>query len=262
MTYGAFMQLIVLGSGTAMPLPDRSPPGYLIQSDSTLLLLDCGSGTLQRLARVGCHPKMLTGVFISHAHLDHVADLSPLLFSLRLPGCELTEPLPLHAGPGFSHYLNGLQSTFGDWVKPKGAALELHEHASDDFRVGDLRLRTAAVEHHNTSIGVRIEAPNGASLAYLGDTDLCDAAIDLCAGVDLAIIECSMPDELDLPGHLCPRKIAQIVAAARPNAILLTHFYPPALEIDPIEALRAHGCDVPAKLAHDGLGVSIDGRDD
>ena len=47
------MELIVLGSGTAIPRPHRSPAGYAVQVGQETLLFDSGPGTLGRLAQAG-----------------------------------------------------------------------------------------------------------------------------------------------------------------------------------------------------------------
>lgn len=253
------MQLIVLGSGTALPVPDRSPPGYLVSTPDTLLLLDCGSGTLGRLARMGVHPKMLSGIFLSHAHPDHIADLLPLLFSLRMPGCELSHDLPLYTSPAFTPYLDGLRATFGDWMSPKGAALIHHPLSEGRFQVGSLFCRVAPVIHHPTSLGLRVEDPDGATLAYLGDCDLCPQMISLARSVDLALIECTLPDEHPIPGHMTPQKVAAFARDAAPHSLLLTHLSPPLdpAHPHPLAALLAHNCTTPASLAEDGMGVHI-----
>jgi ribonuclease BN (tRNA processing enzyme) len=253
------MQLIVLGSGSALPVPDRSPPGYLVSTPDTLLLLDCGSGTLGRLARLGVHPKMLSGIFLSHAHPDHIADLLPLLFSLRMPGCELDHDLPLFTSAAFTPYLDGLRATFGDWMRPKGASLIHHTLSEGRFQVGSFLCRAAPIVHHPTSLGVHIQDPDGATLAYLGDCDLCPGALSLTRDVDLAIVECSLPDAFDLPGHMTPQKIAALARESSPRSLLLTHLNPPLdpSHPHPLAALLSHGCSVPASLAEDGMGVHI-----
>ena len=47
------MRLTVLGSGTAVPVADRFPAGYWVQDGDTSVLVDCGPGTLRRLAQAG-----------------------------------------------------------------------------------------------------------------------------------------------------------------------------------------------------------------
>lgn len=252
------MRLIVLGSGTAVPVPDRGPSGYIVISAQSSLLLDCGSGTLQRLAHTGLDPRTISGLFLSHAHIDHMADLLPLLFSLNVPGYEREDPLVIHTGPHFAPYLQGLYDTFGAWLQPQGAEIIHEEHASGRFSVSEFLCSVRPVQHHPTSVGIRIEDAEGCTLTYLGDTDLCDNAIELCRGVDLAIVECSFPDDMDAPGHLCPRKVAELLMEAQPEGAILSHLYPPAAMTDLKAAVEAHGCTVPVYIAYDGMGVAID----
>lgn len=46
------MLLTILGSGTAIPVPDRFPAGYLLQTQTAQVLIDCGPGVLRRLAQL------------------------------------------------------------------------------------------------------------------------------------------------------------------------------------------------------------------
>lgn len=251
------MQLIVLGSGTAIPSAERGASGYLVESGETLLLLDCGSGTVQRLARARYRVEELEAVFISHAHLDHIGDLPSLLFAMRMSG--YTRPtLELHGGPGLSRYVDGFRNLFGDAIVPSvDTELRVEERREGTFQVGELLCRVLPVQHHETSVGIRIEDPSGARLAYLGDTAPCDAAIELCRKVDLAVIECSYPDGRETRSHLTPASVAEIVNAAQPGHVLLTHLYPEAGRVDLVAALREHGVTVPVDLAIDGLGIRI-----
>jgi len=257
------LRLIVLGSGTALPQPERGSSGYVVQCGETVLLLDCGSGTTQRLRRAGYQPSDLSGVFLSHAHIDHLGDLPTLLFAMRVGDPPSLAGFPLHAGVGMHRWIEGLQETFGDWIVPgEETRLELHEHDGTDggarFEVGELICRVRKVEHHETSLGIRLESPEGARIAYLGDTAPCDAAIELCSGVDLAIVECSYPDGHETDNHLVPRDVARIARAAQPGGILLTHLYPDAATVGVDAQVRKHGTEgVPVKLAHDGLGVEL-----
>src|SRR5690606_38406300 len=136
-----------------------------------------------------------------------------------------------------------LAHAYGDWMEPRGGPLVVHTH--DDggrFDVGELSCWVRRVDHHPHSLGIRISAPEGASIAYLGDTDLCDAAVELCRNVDVAIVECSWPDDHEGTGHMCPRKVAALARAAEPTTLLLTHLYPEMDEFDVVDAVRAHGC--------------------
>ena len=90
------MRLTVLGSGTAVPVPDRFPAGYLVESGGSKLMVDCGPGTLRRLAQSGVSPTELDAVLLTHYHTDHCADLAALLFALRSPQLAKTRPLRIY----------------------------------------------------------------------------------------------------------------------------------------------------------------------
>ncbi len=68
---GSFMKLSILGSGKAYPHPKRNAPAYHLSCDNQSFLIDCGSGTLHQLARMGLDVYALDGIFITHFHMDH-----------------------------------------------------------------------------------------------------------------------------------------------------------------------------------------------
>lgn len=254
------MQLVILGSGTAVPSPTRAPAGYLISCGSTLLLMDCGSGTTGRIVRTGCSLSDIAAVLLSHRHIDHTGDLPALGFAMRLTGDPRTE-LDVHAGPGMASFVSGLVDAFGPAMTPSDEAeIVVTEHGdSDRFVIGDFDCSTRTLAHDATSVGFRLDGADGASVAYLGDTGPCENAVELCRGVDLAIVECSYLDDRDTSNHLTPRTVAELLDAAQPGAAILTHLYPDAAAA-PLDLLvRGHGCTVPVTIGYDGLGVDIGG---
>ena len=79
------LRFTVLGSGTAKPDPARGPTGFLLQAHGASVLIDGGSGTLHRLARVGVDAVELDAGVYSHRHVDHSGDFVPLLFAMCVP---------------------------------------------------------------------------------------------------------------------------------------------------------------------------------
>ena len=65
------MILKILGNNGPYPAPGGACSGYLLTSDSgnTRLLIDCGTGVLNRLLDE-CPPKDLDAVVLSHLHYE------------------------------------------------------------------------------------------------------------------------------------------------------------------------------------------------
>ena len=64
------MKVTILGSGTAVPVPDRFPSGVLVVAEDEVILVDLGPGVLRQLAKVGYGPDRVTAVLLTHYHTD------------------------------------------------------------------------------------------------------------------------------------------------------------------------------------------------
>ncbi|MEV4395296.1 MBL fold metallo-hydrolase [Nonomuraea sp. NPDC049607] len=114
---GEAMRLTVLGCRAGMPSHGVASSGYLVTTAGTRLLLDCGPGTATALSGV-TRPDDLSGIVISHLHIDHCYDLLPL--GRRIPSGQLTahdtdvRPLaiPLHVPAGGRDLLHSLAGLF------------------------------------------------------------------------------------------------------------------------------------------------------
>lgn len=221
------MRFTVLGSGTGLPDPTRGPAGFLLQAAGRAFLVDGGSGTLQRCAAAGVDPRTLDGGIYSHRHPDHCADLVPLLFAMHIPP-ERPVDYPIWAGEGFAAYLQGLRDLYGRWIDfaQAGAVVtELSLAEPDEADLGGIRLRTRPANHGAGALHLRFEA-DGCAVVFSGDTGPSDALVELATGADLLVCECALPDDAPVQGHLTPSAVAEIVDAAQPKAVWLTHFYP------------------------------------
>jgi ribonuclease BN (tRNA processing enzyme) len=115
----------VLGSSTPYPSADNPCSGYLVESGSTKLWMEAGTGTLGPLQR---HTSLehLDAIWISHLHADHSADLLAAFYALVYSDIHRPSPLPLFAPPGtagrLAHYL-----TNSDTPAPIASAFDVHE---------------------------------------------------------------------------------------------------------------------------------------
>ncbi len=232
------LRVVHLGTGHALPHAERGPTATLLQADGVDLLVDCGSGTLQKLAAQGADLLTLRALLLTHAHLDHIADVAPALFALSVPGYTRGAPLALVASAETFRILDAQLAAFGHWTSPPEGTIERIVVADGDtVSIGPFDFACRAVEHTASSIGFRIGVA-GSVVAIPGDTAACDGLDELIRDADLAILECSATDQAPIPGHLDPAAVGAAVVRARPRAVAIVHRYPPAAGADTEAALR------------------------
>ena len=222
----------VLGSGTCTPYARRSSPALALQIGGRFFLVDCGSGTLKRIADAELQLSSIRTIFITHLHLDHTGDLPSLLFSLR--NCnDLPDEYELMVyGPtGVRSYVNALISAHQPWLSALPFPLRVEELKKESKSLIDWKFFTYLMHHSDVALGYRFETASR-SLAISGDTDYCQSAVELCRSAQLAILECSTPDNQKIAGHLTPRLAARIAEEAQCERLILTHLYPQTDEID------------------------------
>ena len=76
--------LTILGCSSGDVQPGRATSGYLLQAGESLSLFDCGSGVVSSFLEHGFDPLKLERIFISHAHSDHLADLTLMIQKIYL----------------------------------------------------------------------------------------------------------------------------------------------------------------------------------
>jgi len=104
-------QVVLLGTGTPRPEPDRSGPATAIVVNDTAYLVDAGPGIVRRAAAAAANGiaalsmAKLDTLFITHLHSDHTVGLPDLVFTpwvqerrapLRVFGPEGTHEMTRH----------------------------------------------------------------------------------------------------------------------------------------------------------------------
>lgn len=240
------MRLVILGSGTGIPDPKR-PRGYAgiyVKAGREHLLLDAGPNTLKQLMRVGVSYLDLDRLFLTHFHPDHCLDLVSILFAMRIPYPKRTKPFTVYGPHGLKRLYQQLNTTFQRWIEPRTYRLTLKEIGETRLKLPGYTVRTRRMNHAGgRALGYRLEA-QGKSLVYSGDTDMCEAIVQLGKRADLLILECSMPDDRKVEGHLTPSECGRIAAAAACRHLVLTHFYPIVNLAQARRSVRRHypGC--------------------
>jgi ribonuclease BN (tRNA processing enzyme) len=228
-------RVTLLGTGTCVPSLTRSSCAALVQTGTETLLIDSGPGTMRRLLEVGVSIDDLTGIFYTHTHPDHTAELVPLLFATKYPEQRRTRPLSLYGGQGFGAFFEKLKGVYGEWMDPGPGLVRLKELSVDGgdlFHQGDLAVLTAPVNHRPESLACRVVFSWGRSVVFSGDTGPSESLVSLASGADMLVCECSTPDGQAVPKHLTPSLAGGIAKAANVGSLVLTHFYPACDKVD------------------------------
>ncbi|MBO5883582.1 MAG: MBL fold metallo-hydrolase [Clostridia bacterium] len=72
------MKITFLGTSHGVPAADRYCTSIMVEAGDNVYLLDAGAPVINLLLQMGIDLKRLKAVFISHAHMDHVAGLPDL----------------------------------------------------------------------------------------------------------------------------------------------------------------------------------------
>ena len=216
---GTQVELTVVGCDGSWPGPGGTGSSYLVTSAGFRLVLDLGGGALGRLQEwVGIAD--IGAVCVSHAHLDHYADVFPLSIA-RYWGGLGAAALPLLAPAGFfqrvSHAL--MPGTAEAWA---GTFDMRTLTGGDECAVGPFSIRAFDMAHAGASLGFRVSA-DGTVLAYTGDTGPSDAVCDLAANADVFIAEATHVDGGEREFHLTARQAARCASEAGVGCLVLTH---------------------------------------
>ncbi|MCL2687949.1 MAG: ribonuclease Z [Methanobrevibacter sp.] len=94
------MELIFLGTSSAVPSKHRNHPGIALKAFGEIILFDCGEGIQRQLANVKISPMKINQIFISHLHGDHILGLPGLIQSMGFRGRDFNSPLHIYGPPG------------------------------------------------------------------------------------------------------------------------------------------------------------------
>ena len=259
------MQLTILGSGTIALHAKRGPSCHLLKTGSgEQLLLDSGPGCLQRLIDLGVRPSDIQAVLHSHRHLDHLADLFPLLFHYRSPGGNRREPILLDGSPGHESFLQSIAELLDPKLLSVPHTFNEYELDGTLRRLPGLSVDLAAwpANHSHAPRILRLEGqkPRPWALAYSGDTGPCRELVEAARGVDWLVVECTNSDRGGHSRHLGPADIAQVIREAKPKATALVHLAPVwTTPEEAADAVRAHLSTEERVLGcHDGTVLTLD----
>lgn len=255
------MQLVVLGSGTSVPHPQRAASAHWLDTAAGSVLLDASAASVHRMAQENLNWVELDAIWISHFHLDHVGGLAPFLFGTKhSPQTQARrKPLMIYGGYGLKRLL-GAFADAGDYdLLKQPFPVEVREVAprSEFELLPGLHARTLSTPHTRESLALRLTDADNVSFVYTSDTGYTDALSAFAERVELFMMECSFWRNKPVETHLELKDAMQLAERAAPRKVLLAHLYP---EWDGIDIAAEAGKHWPGETvaATDGLRVTIE----
>ena len=234
-TVSARDRVVFLGSGGArivVARQVRASGGVWFSLAGTEFLVDPGPGALVRMtgSRHKLNPEHLSGILLSHRHLDHAGDVNNMIEAMTLggtrPGGKLFAPGDALEGddPVVLRYLRSFLSE----------VVTLEEGGS--YELGRVRFTCPVRHRHRGEVyGFRFES-SGLSVSCIADTAYFPDLVD-CYRADVLILNVVRfrPSELD---HLHAPEAERLIVDMKPKLAVLTHFGMTMLQAKPWQVAR------------------------
>lgn len=268
------LKVIALGTGicgnSCGTGPRRFPPGFLIDYNGQLILLDAAEGVRYRIEDEGYDLGNISQIALTHVHPDHAAIAQLLQAKLCRVLWKDAEP-QMKTATVYMHEASaeGFETVW-NWHHPEaGGKLN---HMPDKFQfsieavrtgwekeiIPGLTLKPFGVYHgfgQHPALGYRIETKEG-TVVYTGDAGITDSLFDKVANADLLIADSSTRIGQSYTagyGHMGPDQCGLLAARSNVKELWLTHYIgidePAAMEAE----VRKQGFTGTLKVATDGL---------
>ena len=268
--------VVLLGTGTPSPDPERSGPATTIVVNGTPYLIDFGPGVVRRIAAAsqkglpGLSVLNIKYVFLTHLHSDHTAGYPDLILTPWAVG--RTDALEVYGPRGLTHMTRHILEAYAEDIRIRrqdkktagrpdqvdGYKVNAHEIAPGIvYQDSNVKVTAFVVRHGDVSdaFGYRFETPDRI-IVISGDAAPSQTVTDQCNGCDVLIHEAySLTTYNDVTRpyqeyrekhHTSSRELAELATKARPGLLILYHRANPGGVGRPnpedvlLEELRAH----------------------
>lgn len=219
------MEITFLGTGVALPQKNRVQSGIIAEVEGRPLLFDCGCGVLNRIHEAGFEHTAVDTIVLSHLHLDHVSDVLGLLKANWLAGKTWAR---IYGPRGTEEWFAAQEDSYGYFMDK--LEVDIREISpGEEFTPAGFECEVLAgkADHSIRSLAYRLNCADG-DIAISGDTAPSRNVLDLAAGTDLLVHECSYPLGGNADIHTTPDALAELLVDYREDigTLCLTHFYP------------------------------------
>lgn len=231
------MKIVFLGTNGWYTSPTGNTACILIDSKDYYVVLDAGNG-IYKLEQYLKENKPIF-LFVSHFHIDHVSGFH------TLAKFEFKQGLDICVGKGRRRDFETLVNppyTIGfkkqkENIENLSIDVRLHELSEKNNGFGKLTILSLSKDnlpfpvscvelfHAYRGHGYRFEL-DGKTIAYSGDTGICQNSFKLAKNADVLIHECSYfsSPKAERWGHVDPIQAATLAKKANVKKLILTHF--------------------------------------
>ncbi|MBW1732496.1 MAG: MBL fold metallo-hydrolase [Deltaproteobacteria bacterium] len=248
------IKVILLGTGTAIPNPQRACASTLIVAGDKRFLIDTGRGFLNNMVKAGIRD--VSAVLFTHYHSDHIGEFGELMVLRGLFGAK--EPLKVIGPKGAKKVVSAMLEAYSlDNAYRKAHHKDKWYDASEQVRIqefqsgvvyddGDIKIRMFEVDHSpaKPAVGYRIDYL-GKSVVVSGDTKKVPQMTEMAKGCDILVHEAlnlqlvnmsearlrdhprllAMTKEM-VEYHTTTMEVAEIARDAGVRNLVLTHLVP------------------------------------
>jgi ribonuclease Z len=249
-TAGPLVDVVLLGTGTPIPDPQRQGAATAVVVDGLPLIFDAGPGVVrQAQAAADRHslsalaPENLRHVFLTHLHSDHTTGLPDLLLGAWVLGRSAS--IRVVGPPGTQAMVDGILAGWqGDIairqgvedLPPSGLRVEVVEvEGGVVFREEGLEVRAVKVPHGTWEVALGFVVQAGPRRVVIsGDTAPSEALVSACDGCDLLVHEVYSKQGFDrVPSasfqryhstfHTSGVELGALATRAKAQQVVLTH---------------------------------------
>jgi ribonuclease BN (tRNA processing enzyme) len=247
---GTLTRVVVLGTGTPVPDPERSGPAVAVVVNGRAYLVDCGPGVVRRAHAAfeqngikALDVPTLNIVFITHLHSDHTLGYPDLIFSPWVIG--RTEALQAYGPHGLKNMTDHIERAWAEDVRIRREGLEqanatgykvnVHEiKPGVVYRDENVTVTAFLVKHGiwREAYGYKFETKDR-KIVISGDTAPTDEVVRACNGCDVLLHEVynAKGEQLHTPHwgeyfrtfHTTPAELADVARRAHPKLLVVYH---------------------------------------
>ena len=241
-------QVVMLGTGTPLPDPDRSGPSTAIVVNGTGYIVDAGTGVVRRAAAArdkgvqALEPTNLRIAFLTHLHADHTLGLPDLILTPWIMGRK--QPLELYGPPGTQAMVNHILEAYAVDIETRTKGLEHSNNTGYKVNVHEIKAGVVFKDENVTvtafpakhgplaAFGYRFNTPDRV-IVIAGDTTPKGEVVENCHECDVLIYEAYTLASFEkvstewkqyrLAFHTSSRELAEIANKAKPGLLILYH---------------------------------------